>query len=93
MGLIIITQCAKLLNMLLHSLVSTPAITYTLCNLDYDIEIEGIHDCCCHANRCVPVISEYIIFKLLECLRHVSLRYGEREYGRIRSLFFLLYLS
>ena len=33
--------------MLLHSLVSTPAITYTLCNLDCDIEIEGIHEALC----------------------------------------------
>ena len=33
--------------MLLHSLVSTPAINYTLCNLDFDIEIEGIHEALC----------------------------------------------
>ena len=33
--------------MLLHSLVSTPAITYTLCNLDCDIKIEGIHEALC----------------------------------------------
>ena len=45
--LTIMAQCAELIHMLFQTLVSTPTITYTLCKLDCDLEIEGIYEALC----------------------------------------------